>query len=134
MSRQPSQTPSVEALATALRNHAAGLLADTAAVDLVTGHGVWLRRAAFHQHIHVPRRQSGGVAMAYIDWPAATAALEDGALPCSGSEAAVLRIAAGLGADIPTRLREVLGSLDHRNIALVTTAIAHANGTRPGHL
>jgi hypothetical protein len=43
----------------------------------------------------------------------------------------VLRIAASLGDDdIPVRLRSVLGGLDRRNIALVTTAITTANGSR----
>jgi hypothetical protein len=120
-----------DALAAALRNHAAGRLADTAAIDLLTGHGIWLHRSAFREHIHLLSRQLAGVApMAYVNWTATVAALQAGQLPCSGSEAAILRIAAGLGADIPTRLREVLGGLDHRNIALVTTAITRANGTR----
>jgi len=40
-----------------------------------------------------------------------------------------LRIAASLGDPaIPARLRIVLGSLDTRNITLVTTAITAANG------
>lgn len=123
--------PVTDALAAALRNHAAGLLADTAAVDLLTGHGIWLHHSAFRQHIHLPPQQTAGaVPMAYVDWTTTVAALQAGQLPCSGSEAAILRIAAGLGADIPTRLRDVLGSLDHRNIGLVTAAITHANGTR----
>ena len=43
--------------------------------------------------------------------------------------AAILRIAASLGDHhIPAHLARVLGSLDHANIALVTTAIARANG------
>jgi hypothetical protein len=40
-----------------------------------------------------------------------------------------LRIAASLGDHhIPVHLARVLGSLDHTNIALVTTAITRANG------
>jgi len=34
--------------------------------------------------------------MASVDWPAAITALETGALPCSGGEARMLRIAANL--------------------------------------
>ena len=42
---------------------------------------------------------------------------------------AILRIAASLGDHhIPAHLARVLGSLDHANIALVTTAITRANG------
>ncbi len=41
----------------------------------------------------------------------------------------ILRIAASLGDPrIPVHLSRVLGSLDHANIALVTTAITRANG------
>jgi hypothetical protein len=41
----------------------------------------------------------------------------------------MLRIAASLAAEVPIILREVLGGLDHTNIAAVTTAITAANGT-----
>ena len=41
----------------------------------------------------------------------------------------MLRIAASLGDhDIPVHLRQILGGLDHRNIALVAAAITAANG------
>ena len=41
----------------------------------------------------------------------------------------MLRIAASLGHPaIPVHLARALGSLDHTNIALVTTAITRANG------
>jgi len=47
----------------------------------------------------------------------------------TGSEAAILRIAASLGDPaLPVHLARVLGSLDHRNIQLVTAAITRANG------
>jgi hypothetical protein len=47
----------------------------------------------------------------------------------TGSEAAILRIAASLADPaIPVRLARVLGSLDHHNIQLVTAAITRANG------
>jgi hypothetical protein len=64
-----------------------------------------------------------------IRWNAAITALESGQLPCSGSEQAILRIAASLARPgIAVRLRENLGNLDARNITLVTDAIAAANG------
>jgi hypothetical protein len=62
---------------------------------------------------------------------AAHTALQRGQLPCSGSEADVLRIAASLGAGIRISLRHVLGNLDHTNIAHVVRAIGLANNTRP---
>ena len=41
-----------------------------------------------------------------------------------------MRIAASLGDDaMPVHLRQVLGGLDQRNIALVTAAITAANGS-----
>ena len=56
-------------------------------------------------------------------------ALQAGRLPCSGSEEAILRIAASLGDPaIGVRLRMLLGGLDARNITLVTAAITRANG------
>ena len=66
---------------------------------------------------------------AYIDWEHAITALDSHQLSCSPSEAGILRIAASLGDHhIPVHLARVLGSLDHANIALVTTAITRANG------
>ena len=61
-------------------------------------------------------------------WNAAIHALESGHLPCSGSEQAVLRIAASLADGIGVSLRDCLGNLDRRNITLVTGAITAANG------
>jgi hypothetical protein len=69
--------------------------------------------------------------MATIRWRAAVTALGQGRLPCSSSEADVLRLAASLGAGVPVRLRDVLGCLDHRNIAHVIRAIGIANDTWP---
>jgi hypothetical protein len=48
-----------------------------------------------------------------------------GQLACSDSEADILRIAVGLGANILVQLRHVLGGLDQHNICPVTDA----NGT-----
>ena len=66
-----------------------------------------------------------------IRWHAAVHALEAGQLPCSGSERAILRLAASFAdPGIAVNLRENLGNLDARNITLVTDAIAAANGGR----
>ena len=65
----------------------------------------------------------------HIDWEHAITALDNRQLSCAPSEAAILRIAASLGDHhIPVHLARVLGSLDHANIARVTTAITRANG------
>jgi len=119
-------------LITALHEHAAGLHADTAAVDLIARHRVWLARDQFEPYIRTRRPHPTAAPEAHIQWRKAVAALTNGHLACSTSEAAILRIAASLGANIPIRLRQVLGGLDRRNIALVTDAITHANGTNTG--
>lgn len=117
-------------LAEQLCEHATGVNADYAAVDLITNHRVWLLRrdfAPFIQRGHYFSREP----MAAIRWRAAHTALQRGQLPCSGSEADMLRIAASLGAGIGISLRHVLGNLDHTNIAHVVRAIGLANDTWP---
>jgi hypothetical protein len=117
-------------LALLLHDTAAGICADTAAVQLITRHGCFLRQPGFRRIIAAGSAIGSGEPVAVIRWKAAVHALEHGLLPCSSSEAAVLRIAASLGDDdLPVHLRTVLGGLDRRNIALVTTAIAAANGS-----
>jgi hypothetical protein len=115
-----------DALISSLREHTAGLPAGTAAIDLLARHRTWLSRPDFHHHIHLT--PTTGIPVAWIDWPAAVSALGCGQLPCATSEAAVLRIAAALGADLPVHLHQLLGGLDRHTIALVTTAITDANG------
>jgi len=116
-----------DALIFHLREHTAGLLAGTAAIDLLARHRTWLSRPDFCHHIHLALTATG-IPVAWIDWPAAVSALGRGQLPCATSEAAVLRIAAALGADLPVHLHQLLGGLDRHTIALVTTAITDANG------
>ncbi len=124
------QTPAPQTLPGLLRAHAAGLLADVAAVDLLIVHRYWLARPAFAtRFVHPVTAADGHPTGAWIDWQAAITALKRGQLPCSGSEADMLRIAASLAIGTPVILREVLGSLDHANIAAVTSAITAANGT-----
>jgi hypothetical protein len=117
------------ALADTLISHAAGLTSDSAAAELICGHHTWLTRTDFAARcIHAGTRP-GPHPYAYIDWEDAITALDSHQLSCSPSEAAVLRIAASLGDHhIPVHLARVLGSLDHANITLVTTAITRANG------
>jgi hypothetical protein len=118
-------------LVAALHEHAIGITADTAAVDLIATHRVWLARPDFGPFIQHGRYHATAAPTALIRWRAAVTALGQGRLPCSSSEADILRIAASLGAGIPIRLRGVLGTLDHRSTTLVTNAIALANDTWP---
>jgi hypothetical protein len=115
-------------LAGLIRDAAAGMLPDMAAADLITGHGHFLHEPAFRRIIAAGSSVTDGQPFAVIRWNAALWALENGHLPCSGSERAVLLIAASLAEGTPVSLRENLGSLDRRNITLVTDAITAANG------
>jgi hypothetical protein len=116
-------------LAALLEDTAAGMLPDIAAARLITAHGRFLHDPAFRRIIAAGASVTGGQPFAVIRWNAAVTALNDGYLPCSTSERAVLMIAASLGEPgIAVSLRENLGSLDRRNIALVTDAITTASG------
>jgi hypothetical protein len=96
---------------------------------LTDRHGHFLHEPAFRRIIAAGSSITTGQPLAVIRWKAAIHALDSGQLPCSTSEQAILRIAASLaGPGIAVNLRENLGSLDQRNIALVTDAIKAANG------
>ena len=115
-------------LACLLAGTADGTPADLAAVELITRHNHFLHQPGFRRLITTARSPFTGEPLAAIRWKAAAYALDTGRLPCSGSEEAILRIAASIGDnDIPVHLRHCLGSLDHRNITLITAAIEHAN-------
>jgi hypothetical protein len=115
-------------LAALLRDTAAGMLPDMAAAGLIIAHGRFLHDPAFRRIIAAGASVTDGQPFAVIRWNAALWALEHGRLPCSGSERAVLLIAASLAEGTPVSLRDCLGSLDRRNLALVTDAITAANG------
>jgi hypothetical protein len=116
-------------LAATLISHAAGLTSPAAAAELIAAHHTWLARTDFiTSHLHGGTRPDGHT-YAWVDWESAITALDARRLSCTGSEAAILRIAASLGDPaIPVHVARVLGSLDHHNIQLVTTAITRANG------
>lgn len=119
----------IQELTCQLLDTAAGISADTAAAELIISHGHFLHRDAFRRTITAGTSICTGQPLATIGWDAALHALENGLLPCASSEQAILRIAASLGDPaIPVRLRTVLGTLDTRNLTLVTTAITTANG------
>jgi hypothetical protein len=116
-------------LACLLYDAAEGLCAGMAAVMLIDRHGHFLHDPAFRRIIAAGSTITTGQPLAVIRWPAAIHALENGHLPCSSSEQAILRIAASLaGPGIAVSLRDNLGNLDARNITLVTDAITAANG------
>lgn len=124
-----AETISSGRLACLLAGTAAGMLPDTAAAGLIIRHGHFLDDPGFRRIIAAGASVTDGQPFAVIRWNAALFALENGHLPCSGSERAVLLIAASLaGPGIAISLRENLGSLDRRNIILVTDAITAANG------
>jgi hypothetical protein len=73
---------------------------------------------------------TSGAVMAAVDFEAAARALEAGALPCSGGEGRVLRIAASIAAGVPVDLREAVTGLDENNAVLASAAVLHAAGCR----
>jgi hypothetical protein len=120
--------PALE-LTSQLLDAADGILAGTAAVELIISHHNFLHRDAFRRIITTGASISTGQPLATISWDAALHALDTGQMPCASSEQAILRIAASLGDPaISVRLRTVLGNLDARNITLVTSAITTPNG------
>jgi hypothetical protein len=115
----------------ALRAHAQGLHSLQAAAELLIGHATWLQRDDFLRcYVHTIPGTTDGTPMAIIDWPEAITGLDQGRLPCSGSERRVLRIAASLASGIPVDLRDALTGLDARNTGLVRAAITRATGHR----
>lgn len=117
-------------LAAALRLWARGYYAIEAAVELLVRHGVWLHRKDFRDAAVNGLDDTYGPPLAYADWAAATAALDAGRLPCTGSEAGMLRIMCSLAERIPVHLGDALTGLDDRNRALVSAAVQHAGGDR----
>lgn len=116
-------------LAGLLADGAAGLLAETAAVQLLAGHGCWLARTDFTgPFIAAGPSPLSGRLLAHVRWKAAARALAGGQLPASRTEQAIFRIAASLAAGVPVRLGDAVTGLDDANLAAVTTAIWHAGG------
>ena len=94
-----------------------------AAVELLIGHDVWLRRADFRSTcVHADRR-TGDV---WISWSTAQEAFEAGAFDRSSStERAVPDLAIALAVD-----RYRLRSMGTQNLRLVVAAVTVATGTR----
>ncbi|MGH7735337.1 MAG: hypothetical protein ACREOE_17015, partial [Gemmatimonadales bacterium] len=69
-----------------------------------------------------------GGTTAVIEWDEAIAALRAGKLPCSGSEAAVLILAASLATASLDNLRDAITGLDQANLHLIISAVRRAGG------
>ena len=67
---------------------------------------------------------------AVISWDTIHSAMYNGLLPCSGAEAAILRIALSLAEGHPVDLGPAIIRLDKRNLMYVLAAIRHASGDR----
>jgi hypothetical protein len=115
----------------ALRAWAKGLFSTEAAVELLIRHGSWLYREDFLEiAVESGRGITSDAVMAAVDFEAAARALESGALPCSGGEGRVLRIAASIAGGVPVDLREAVTGLDESNAVLAAAAVLHAAGYR----
>lgn len=118
-----------EDLAPMIRVQAKGIWHLEAAAELLIGHQTWLLREDFTAGF-VTVEHDAGRGFAQVDYAAAVHALECFDLPCSGSEANILRIAASLATNVTVNLGQRVGGLDAQNTRLVLEAIAHANGYR----
>jgi hypothetical protein len=102
-----------------------------AAVELLIGHARWLDRDDFLDlAVEFGRGLGAGPVRAAVDWEAAVGGLDGGRLPCSGSEAQMLRLAASLAGGVRLDLGSALSGLDERNAALVAGAVVRAAGHR----
>lgn len=110
---------------------AAGLLAETAAVQLLSEHQTWLLRDSFTSRYLDIHDGPGRLTTASIRWRAAVTGLRY--QPASLPEKAVLRIAASIGGSVPADLNGCLGTLDTATIRAVLRAVAHANNGDTGH-
>ena len=133
--RTPRLTTCFDDLAAALRVWAKGLFSTEAAVELLIRHGSWLYREDFLEiAVEFGQGIAGGAVMAAVDFEAAARALEAGALPCSGGEGRVLRIAASIAGGVPVDLREAVTGLDEGNAVLAAAAVLRAAGHRDRHM
>lgn len=123
-----SSPPGPCQLTAALRATSKGIYCDEAAAELLIRHRTWLRRNDFTTQFIITEVETSGDITAAISWEETITALRAGNLPCSRSEASILRLAASLAGTSPVTLREVITGLDQANIQLVLNAIRHASG------
>jgi ADP-ribose pyrophosphatase YjhB (NUDIX family) len=125
----PASTPAGQCQITAaLRAWSKGIYCDEAATELLIRHRTWLHRNDFTTQFIITHAGPSGTITAAISWDEAVAALQAGNLPCSGSEASILRLAASLASTTPVGLRDAITGLEQANILLVLNAIRHASG------
>jgi hypothetical protein len=119
----------------ALRAQAGGSLCVLAALDLLVGHGFWLRDEPFVcRFVEVWAWDVDGTWRARVDWQGAAEASQESwrLLRCSDAQGQVLRIAASLAEGVPVDLCDALSGLDERDLALVAGAVLHAGGYGAG--
>jgi hypothetical protein len=117
-------------LAAALRAGAAGLYCAEAGAELLIRQQSWLLRGDFAPFVVIAPAVAGQAMTAAVDWEAAIAALNGGALPCSSGERRMLRLAASIAGGIPVDLGEALTGLDRAGITAAAGAVLHAGGHR----
>ncbi|MFI6887792.1 hypothetical protein [Streptosporangium canum] len=118
-------------LVEAARAWARGSYALEAAVELLVCHGTWLYRSDFlRMAVKYAPASYSRIPLAVISWDTLHAALCNGLLPCSNSEAAILRIVLSIAAGHPVDLGPAITRLDSTNLAYVLAAIRHAGGDR----
>ncbi|MFF5110415.1 hypothetical protein [Streptosporangium sp. NPDC000509] len=123
--------PDLPHLMEAARAWARGSYAMEAAVELLIHHGAWLYRSDFlRMAVEYAPAGYSRIPLAVISWDTLYAALCNGLLPCSNSEAAVLRIALSIAAGHPVDLGPAITRLDTINLAYVLAAVRHAGGDR----
>lgn len=112
-----------------MRAHAQGLCCAVAAVELLIGHALWLRRNDFvSRFVKTTDDLVGMTMLAWVNWEAVVRALGSGQLPCSGSESQLLRVAASIAEGVPVDLGAALTGLDEGNLMLVADAVLCAGG------
>ena len=119
-----------DAITAALRAAAAGILPHEAGTGLLIARGCFLHRDDFTHYLHTAPSITDGTPLAWIDWDAASTALNAGQIPASSGETSIFRLAASLAAGCPVSLRDTIPGLDHTSLHLLTTAIRHAAGHR----
>ncbi|MFI7049517.1 hypothetical protein [Streptosporangium sandarakinum] len=123
--------PDLPHLVEAARAWARGSYALEAAVELLIHHGTWLLRSDFlRMAVEYAPAHYSRIPLAVVSWDTLHSALCNGLLPCSGSEAAVLRIALSIAVGHPVDLGPAIARLDPVNLTYVLAAVQHAAGDR----
>lgn len=117
-------------LIAALRRYTSGLRVAEAAVELLVGHGHWLRREPFLRCVEWYPHDDQHDDMALVDWHEVRESLDSGDLPGTASERSVLAVAGSIDAGTPVDLGDVLLSCDQSNVRLIAAAVLHAGGAR----